>query len=356
MRPWFRPSFLFLLLTPLLALLLAAAMPGAVSAIRTELRTDLSEGPSALRYGDRGQQVERLQRLLAERGYNPGPIDGIFGPLTRSAVLRAQAALQLEADGIAGRLTLSALQPKGDSVITTAVLEEGAQAGLAPAAGPAREAPAMGRALATESGLVIHQVAAERPRENGGLKAKEFALTFNGTPDPEILPRLLTLLEKHRMEATFFISGRSAVLRPELVMRIAAAGHELGNGGLEAIDMSRLTPDMVEAQLTHAQRLIAAASGQQAAFFRPPFGRFGGTLTSGARAVGLRTALWTNLFAGEEPGGVDLVDDVYPGAVVMLHQDRLSTLDRLEPALAELSRRGYTSVRLSRLSSCEVCR
>lgn len=363
MRSWFRPSFLVLLLTPLLALLLVAAMPGAVRAIRTELGTNLPEGPSALRYGDRGPRVERLQRLLAQKGYKPGPIDGIFGPLTRSAVERAQTAMQLEADGIAGRLTLSALKDSvpaeaGEEVpaqITTAVLEEGAPTALAPAAGLARETAAKGVALATESGLVIHQVAPERTRTEKA-ELKEFALTFNGVPDPEILPRILALLERERMEATFFISGRAAVLRPELVMRIAAAGHELGNGGLEAIDMSRLSPDMVQAQLTNAQRLIATASGQRPAFFRPPFGRFGGTLTAGARAVGLKTALWSNLFAGDEPGTADLVDHVYPGAVVMLHQDRLAAPDRLESAVVELARRGYTSVRLSRLSSCEVCR
>lgn len=355
MRSWIRLL--------LLALLLVAAMPAAVRAIRTEPAAPVSR-PPVLRYGDRGPEVERLQRLLADRGYEPGPVDGIFGPLTRSAVLRAQSALELAVDGIVGRQTLSALQPHEDpgaaaagdelrAATATALLEEGRAVTLLPAAGVGRQSAAAEKGLSTESGLVIH-----RPIPDRQARENQFALTFNGMPDPQILPRILEVLEQNRMQATFFIPGQAAVLRPELVARITAAGHEVGNGGLEIIDMSRLTPDMVAAQLGHAQSLITAASGQSPAFFRPPLGLFGATLTAGARSVGLRTALWTNIFAGSDlaSGGADLAAAVYPGAVIMLHQEQPATAERLDTVLADLSRRGYTSVRLSRLAACEVCR
>jgi N-acetyl-anhydromuramyl-L-alanine amidase AmpD len=59
--------------------------------------------------GDHGYQVKRLQRLLAERGFDPGAADGIFGPNTMKAVKEAQKAHSLDADGIAGPLTWTAL-------------------------------------------------------------------------------------------------------------------------------------------------------------------------------------------------------------------------------------------------------
>ncbi|GGK33353.1 hypothetical protein GCM10010965_27780 [Caldalkalibacillus thermarum] len=62
-----------------------------------------------LRRGDRGAKVRDLQRLLAERGYQPGPIDGIYGPLTEAAVRRAQRDLNIAVDGIAGPQTYRAL-------------------------------------------------------------------------------------------------------------------------------------------------------------------------------------------------------------------------------------------------------
>lgn len=66
--------------------------------------------PNVLQRGDRGPVVRRLQERLREQGFNPGPIDGIFGPQTERAVRDFQRARNLFVDGIAGRQTLTALR------------------------------------------------------------------------------------------------------------------------------------------------------------------------------------------------------------------------------------------------------
>lgn len=58
-----------------------------------------------LRAGDRGKAVLRLQRQLAELGYNPGPLDGIFGPRTKAAVREFQRQTGLQSDGVVGPAT-----------------------------------------------------------------------------------------------------------------------------------------------------------------------------------------------------------------------------------------------------------
>jgi len=63
-----------------------------------------------LRGGDNGVEVEALQNALAARGYNPGPIDGDFGAKTTAAVIAFQKVEGLDADGIAGKNTLKALE------------------------------------------------------------------------------------------------------------------------------------------------------------------------------------------------------------------------------------------------------
>jgi peptidoglycan hydrolase-like protein with peptidoglycan-binding domain len=63
-----------------------------------------------LRSGSSGEAVEALQRALLADGINPGPIDGIFGPKTEAAVKRFQERAGLEADGIAGPMTMAALE------------------------------------------------------------------------------------------------------------------------------------------------------------------------------------------------------------------------------------------------------
>jgi len=63
--------------------------------------------------GSTGPEVAQVQRMLAERGYDPGPVDGIFGPRTRQAVISFQEAHGLARDGIVGPLTLAALKSAG---------------------------------------------------------------------------------------------------------------------------------------------------------------------------------------------------------------------------------------------------
>lgn len=62
-----------------------------------------------LQLGDRGSEVRRLQEKLRREGFDPGSIDGIFGPQTQTAVRRFQRANELYPDGIAGQETLAAL-------------------------------------------------------------------------------------------------------------------------------------------------------------------------------------------------------------------------------------------------------
>lgn len=65
--------------------------------------------PEVLRYGSSGEAVRRLQERLRRKGYNPGPIDGVFGSQTENAVRQFQLANNLTPDGIVGSETLTAL-------------------------------------------------------------------------------------------------------------------------------------------------------------------------------------------------------------------------------------------------------
>lgn len=62
-----------------------------------------------IRYGDRGDDVRAVQEALAFLGYSPGPIDGIFGPMTNEAVRRFQSDQRIAVDGIVGPETIAAL-------------------------------------------------------------------------------------------------------------------------------------------------------------------------------------------------------------------------------------------------------
>jgi len=315
------------------------ALPAGALALRTP-NVDVAAlreaiGLRALRIGDRGGAVVGLQRLLTESGFDPGPVDGVFGPLTEGAVKSAQMHLGIVVDGLAGRATLGALLGPSDRPerVVTGAERVRIRLGTMPDPGDV----SVPRTLAASASRRL------------------FALTFNGPPDPVLLPTVLAQLEQRAMRATFFTAGEVAVVRPELLARIAGAGHEVASAGYATLDMSRLTPAMMRAQLLQTSRLIQDAVGRKPRFFRPPVGVYSRDLESEADRQGLQMTFWSNVGATDAPE-VDpielahrLAGAVHPGAILMVHQDRPGSVAALERLLGDLSARGYQSVTLSEL-------
>jgi len=314
----------------ILTLTLFVVIPGVVAA-RDEAPVALSKtliGRKALRSGDRGPAVESLQRLLQERGFDPAKVDGIFGPLTERAVKQAQAELGLTQDGLAGVQTTAALEAgrsvRRPTVIPADLFHESSDGPSVPS-----------------SRLVLHEAVAPAAQPQSDAA---FALTFNGAPDPALLPTILDTLRRYDMKATFFVTGDSAVASPELLAAIAAEGHEIG--------LTAQSAGLSAKQLIQAQAAVKAATGHEAAHFRPA----GGLADPGAVAnLGLTVALWTNVGVSDHPDltpqelSERLAATAYPGSVLMVHQDRPTTVAALEPLLTRLAARGARSVTLSDL-------
>lgn len=337
----------------LLAGALLAVLPATVLArgdTNNAIELPVLDQGRAIRYGARGEPVLALQKLLGQAGFDPGKQDGIYGPLTEAAVRKAQASLGLEADGLAGRLTLDGLNGRLTPPAARqqpAAEEEPPPSGMVVyrAGEPASAIPAIWEETAEST--PIPAVDSVRPQP--------FALTFQGTPDSDLTDRLLETLQQHGMQATFFIEGETAAANPALIARIAADGHEIANHGFVNLDMTRLSDEMMGAQLRAAQRRIEEAVGQAPAYFRPPQGRFSQRLSQAAEAMGLRMVLWTNVgvrdlaeLAADELAQ-HLSEEIFPGAVLMLRQDRPNSIASLERLLEVARAKGYQGVTLSKL-------
>jgi peptidoglycan hydrolase-like protein with peptidoglycan-binding domain len=106
---------------------------GAPSAVAAPVPADTSSATGSLRKGAKGAAVTELQGALKRHGFDPGPIDGDFGPKTEAAVKAFQAAKGLTVDGVVGPQTRQALQ---------AATAAPAAPAPAPAETPAPAAPA----------------------------------------------------------------------------------------------------------------------------------------------------------------------------------------------------------------------
>jgi peptidoglycan/xylan/chitin deacetylase (PgdA/CDA1 family) len=127
-----------------------------------------------------------------------------------------------------------------------------------------------------------------------GLPAgsRQMALTYDDGPnDPHTL-RMLDVLARHGVHATFFMIGKYVQLRPEIVREVLQAGHSIGNHTFTHPVLSLLTEAEIRRQLSACQSSLQDATGHAVKLFRPPFGARRPAVLRIARQLGLQPVMW----------------------------------------------------------------
>ena len=120
----------------------------------------------------------------------------------------------------------------------------------------------------------------------------ELALTFDDGPNRIWTPRLLDVLARHEVRATFFLLGQHAQAEPEIVRRIAAAGHLIGNHSWGHPNLAFCTAVRIRQELQWTREALEQIIGTAVRFFRPPFGARRPAVFRIAREMGLQPVLW----------------------------------------------------------------
>lgn len=200
-----------------------------------------------------------------------------------------------------------------------------------------------------------------------GALSRGIALTFDDGPDPEYTPRLLDLLKRHKIKATFFVLGSKAEKYPELIARMHEEGHLVGVHNYVHWANALMTPKRVRVQLNHSVDVIESITGERTIYYRPPWGVI--NIFDFLLMKRFRMILWS-IIVGDWRNGGDkrkikqrLLSKLKGGAVIVLHDsgqtfgaDRDAPtymLEALHEFIAEASSRGYSFLRVDEKMSLD---
>lgn len=213
-------------------------------------------------------------------------------------------------------------------------------------------------ALVIRPGPVVRWLARRYPDVLFRLETEEplVALTLDDSPHPAITPHILDVLAEHDAHATFFVIGEHVPGNEEVVRRMVAEGHELGNHLMEDAPSLRLPAAAFERQLLQTHELLAAYGPVR--WCRPGHGWFNRRMLGQLHGHGYRCAMASAYSLEFRPtsawyAACHILLNARPGAVIILHDGVGSgrqTVAVLGRVLPELRRRGYRVVTLSELT------
>jgi peptidoglycan/xylan/chitin deacetylase (PgdA/CDA1 family) len=193
---------------------------------------------------------------------------------------------------------------------------------------------------------------------SGGTGARRLALTFDDGPRPAWTPRVLEVLARHDVPATFFLRGDNVALHGP-IHRDSVGRHELGNHTWDHPDLARLGYTECRDQLRRTSRIMADVYGVRPTLFRPPYGHVAGSSLLAAAEERMVTVIWSmqmreNLYLDHPSAIVDAVrSQVRPGSLILAHdtgaRTRLVTLDHLDGIITALTADGYELTTVSDL-------
>jgi peptidoglycan/xylan/chitin deacetylase (PgdA/CDA1 family) len=206
---------------------------------------------------------------------------------------------------------------------------------------------AVGAGVAVAVVAVGYQSMAPRGQWYGrtftGVKAgiRLLALTYDDGPnDPHTL-RLLEVLAKHDVKATFFLIGRYVKQRPDIARELVRAGHVVGNHTFSHPNLIFASARQTRTQLLDCQQALADAVGEHSRLFRPPFGGRRPSTLRIARELGLEPVMWSVTgwdWKGKPAEYVErrVRQQVRGGDVILLHDGGHSTFgaDRSQSVIA----------------------
>ncbi|HLF51076.1 polysaccharide deacetylase family protein [Flavobacterium sp.] len=189
---------------------------------------------------------------------------------------------------------------------------------------------------------------------NNPEKERKIAISFDDGPH-EMTEKVLDVLQKHHVKATFFCIGSQIEKHPEMFQRIIQEGHVVGNHTFtHTKSFGFLSTQKVVEEISRTNRIIERLSGKKVLFFRPPFGVTNPNVSKAISVTKHKVIGWNirslDTVIEDETKILERVKNkVVPGGIILLHDTSLKTVNVLEQLLLFLQSENYDVITIDKL-------
>lgn len=187
---------------------------------------------------------------------------------------------------------------------------------------------------------------------------KEIYLTFDNGYEQGYTEKILDILKKAEVPATFFVTGHYVKEEPNLVKRMVEDGHMIGNHSYHHPDFTVISKETMKKELDLLEEAVAAISDQkELVYLRPPRGTFNENTLRWADEFGYVHIFWSLAFKdwetekqrGWQYAYDQIIEQIHPGAILLLHTVSEDNANALEKVIIHLKEEGYTFKSLDEL-------
>ncbi|MGG0718140.1 delta-lactam-biosynthetic de-N-acetylase [Robertmurraya massiliosenegalensis] len=185
----------------------------------------------------------------------------------------------------------------------------------------------------------------------GDSDTKDIYLTFDNGYENGYTAKFLDVLKSEKVPATFFVTGHYLESQPELVKRMAKEGHIIGNHSYYHPDLTKVDDDRLKRELEKVRAKTEEITGiKNMVYLRPPRGILSERTLQLAKEEGYTHVMWSVAFVdwkidqqkGAQYAYDNIMRQIHPGAIILLHTVSKDNADALEQAIQDLKKKGYT--------------
>ena len=183
----------------------------------------------------------------------------------------------------------------------------------------------------------------------GNAEGKYVYLTFDEGYEAGYTEKILAVLKENEVPAAFFITAHYLNTQPDLVKQIIDDGHIVGNHTVNHKSMPDLSDEEIKSEVMNLHTAVYEKFGYEMKYIRPPKGEYSERTVSYTNTLGYKTVMWSfayddwdeNKQGREEYGKQKILDNIHPGAVILLHATSKDNSNILDSCIKEIKNMGY---------------